>query len=77
MGSGKNDGLSPSTLRLNYEVDFSPLLSVRITDMLKLPAVVIGENFSSEVPVIVMKESLGYTSKVTGHPSGSENDGSV
>ncbi len=58
-GSGKNDGLSPSTVRLNYEVDFSPLLSVRITDILKFPAVVIGENFSSEVPVTVMKVSLG------------------
>ncbi len=48
-----------------------------VISILKLPAVVIGENFSSEVPVIVMKESLGYTLKVTGHPSGSENDGSV
>ena len=77
MGSGKNDGLIPSTVRLNYEVEFNPLLSVRIADILKFPTVVIGEKFSSEVPVIVMKESLGYTSKVTGHPSGSENDGSV
>jgi hypothetical protein len=32
---------------------------VRITDMMKFPTVVIGEKFSSEVPVTVMKESLG------------------
>ncbi len=58
-GSGKNDGLTPSTVRLNYYIEFNPLLSVRITDMLKFPTVVIGEKFSSEVPVTVMKVSLG------------------
>jgi hypothetical protein len=59
VGYGKNDGLTPSTVRLKYEVDFSPLLSVRIIEMLKFPTVVIGEKFNSEVPVTVMKVSLG------------------
>jgi hypothetical protein len=51
--------LIPSTTRLNYEVEFNPLLSVRITDMLKFPTVAVGEKVSSEGLVTVMKESLG------------------
>ena len=58
-GSGKNDGLIPSTVSLNDEIEFNPLLSVRITDMLKSPTVVLGEKVSSEVPVTVMKASFG------------------